>query len=177
MSISVCVSVCPQGYCQNHTHDLYQKFFVHVAYVRDSVLLWHVYDRLHRLLLGRGFLPQWKCIISRERGGGMAVHSAGEVCYLRLPYFFCGVITSSSCDCSIQYIFATNHFGGPGRAIGHVCVWTITCEQNDVWPRHLASWFNLTLCGSNLEVKVTNKSSWSREELKAKQLLKQPSTA
>jgi len=42
MSISVCVtaslSVCPQGYLRNHTRDLYQ-FFVHVAYVRGSVLL------------------------------------------------------------------------------------------------------------------------------------------
>jgi len=78
------------------------------------------------------FFPNENALSAGKGGGGMAVHSAGEVCYQRLPYFFCGVITSSSCDCSIQYIFATNHFGGPGRAIGRVCVWTITCEQNDV---------------------------------------------
>jgi len=28
----VCLSVCPAGYLQNHTRDLYE-FFVHVAYV------------------------------------------------------------------------------------------------------------------------------------------------
>jgi len=33
--------------------DLYQ-YFVHVAYVRGSVLLRHVDDRLHRLSAGRG---------------------------------------------------------------------------------------------------------------------------
>jgi len=33
------------------------KFFVHVAYVCGSVLLRHVYDRPHRLSLGRGDGP------------------------------------------------------------------------------------------------------------------------
>jgi len=47
------VSVCPRGYLRNHTRDLY-PFFVHVAYVRGSVLLWHVDDRPHRLSAGRG---------------------------------------------------------------------------------------------------------------------------
>ena len=78
----VCLCVCPWGYLRNHTQD---KFFVHVAYVRGSVLLRHVYDRPHRLSPGRGFLPQWKCIIGRKRGIG--VHSVGEVCYLRLPCY------------------------------------------------------------------------------------------
>jgi len=45
--MSVCLSVCPRAYLQNHTRDLYQ-IFVHVAYVRGSVLR-HVDDRLHRL--------------------------------------------------------------------------------------------------------------------------------
>jgi len=74
---SICVSVCPRGYFQNHTRDLYQ-IFVDVAYVRGSVLLRHVYDRPHRLSPERGFLPLLKCIIGRERG--MGVHSTGEVC-------------------------------------------------------------------------------------------------
>jgi len=34
----VCVSVCPRGYLRNHTRDLYQ-IFVHVAYVRGSVII------------------------------------------------------------------------------------------------------------------------------------------
>jgi len=47
------MSVCPRGYLRNHTRDLYQ-FFLHVAYVRGPVLLWHVYDSPHRLSAGRG---------------------------------------------------------------------------------------------------------------------------
>ena len=47
MSMSVCVSVCLRGYLRNHTRDLYH-IFVHVAYVRRSVLLRHVDDRPHR---------------------------------------------------------------------------------------------------------------------------------
>ena len=63
----VYLSVCPRGYVRNRTRDLYQ-IFMHVAYVRGSVLLRHVYDRPHRLSPGRGFLPHWKCIIGWERG-------------------------------------------------------------------------------------------------------------
>jgi len=51
--VSVCPSVCLQGYLRNHTRDLYQ-IFAHVAYVRGSVILRHVYDRLHPLSTGRG---------------------------------------------------------------------------------------------------------------------------
>jgi len=39
--VCVCLSVCPAGYLWNHMYDLYQ-FFVHVAYLRGSVLLWQV---------------------------------------------------------------------------------------------------------------------------------------
>jgi len=57
MSMSVLgLSVCPSGYLQNHTCDLYQ-IFVHAACVRSSVLLQHVDDRLHHVSPGRGFLP------------------------------------------------------------------------------------------------------------------------
>ena len=37
--VSVCVSICPRGYLRNHTRDLHQVCFVHVAYGRGSVLL------------------------------------------------------------------------------------------------------------------------------------------
>jgi len=53
---NACLSVCPRGYLQNHTRDLCH-IFVHVACVRGSILLRHVYDRLHRLWPGKGFLP------------------------------------------------------------------------------------------------------------------------
>jgi len=51
--LSVCLSVCLRWYLRNHTRDLYQ-IFVHVVYVRGSVLLRHVDDRPHRLSAGRG---------------------------------------------------------------------------------------------------------------------------
>jgi len=54
MSMSVCVSVCPRGYLQNHMRGLSIRFFAHVAYIHGSVLLRHVDDRLHRLSAGRG---------------------------------------------------------------------------------------------------------------------------
>ena len=78
-SMSVCLWVCLSVHT---TCAIFTKFFVRVACVRGSVL-WHVYDRSHCLSPGRGFLYHWKCIIGRERG--MVVHSAGKVCYLRLP--------------------------------------------------------------------------------------------
>jgi len=61
MSMSVCLSarISPEP----HARPL--PIFVHVAYVRGSVLLPHVDDRPHRLSAGRG--------------GGDGVHSAGEV--------------------------------------------------------------------------------------------------
>jgi len=45
------------AYISGTTHAIFTKFFLHVAYVRGLALLRHVYDRLHRLSPGRGFLP------------------------------------------------------------------------------------------------------------------------
>ena len=62
-----------------------------------------------------------------------------------------------SAHCSTQYstVTAPNHFSGPGKAIGLLCVclcvWTITSELNDIWPRYLARWFILTLSRSSLK--------------------------
>ena len=63
------------------TRAIFAKFFMHVACVRGSVLLWHIYDRPIDYRR-EGVFFALKCIIGRERG--MGVHSAGEVCYLRL---------------------------------------------------------------------------------------------
>ena len=48
MSVSVCLSVCPRGYISGTTRAIFTKFFVHVVYIRGSVLLRHVDDRQGR---------------------------------------------------------------------------------------------------------------------------------
>jgi len=60
--LSVGLSVCPTGYLRNHTRDLYQ-FFVHVACVRGSVLLRHVYDKPvdYSSPLRMHYRPERKC--------------------------------------------------------------------------------------------------------------------
>jgi len=45
VSVCLCVFVCPRSYLRNYTSDLHQ-FFLHVAYGRDSVLLWRRSDTL-----------------------------------------------------------------------------------------------------------------------------------
>ena len=104
-SASVCLSVCPTGYLRNHMRDLYQ-IFVHVAYVRGSVLLRHAspiagkgfsspLTMHYNALAGKGIIrsPVTSCNtrdhsvaavfaengIGRDGGDGMEVHSAGEV--------------------------------------------------------------------------------------------------
>jgi len=64
--VCVCVSVClsVRQNISGTTRAIFTKFFVHVAYVRGSVLLWHVDDRPHRLSAGRE--------------GVTGVHRAGE---------------------------------------------------------------------------------------------------
>jgi len=46
-------------------------------------------------------------------------------------------------------LLITDHFGGPGRSVGPVCVclsyvWTKTFERFDLWPGYLECWFILT---------------------------------
>jgi len=74
---SVCLFVCLSAKISPEPHPRSLPIFVHVACVRSSVLLRHVYDRPHRLSPGRGF-PHWKYIIGQEMG----VRSADKVCCL-----------------------------------------------------------------------------------------------
>jgi len=53
--VSVCVSVCLSERISPEPHVRSLPVFVHVAYVRGSVLLRHVYDRPHRLSSGSGW--------------------------------------------------------------------------------------------------------------------------
>jgi len=64
MSISVCVSLSVREDISETTSAFFTNFFVHVTYVRGSVLLRHVDDRPHRLSAGRGWRectvrPNW----------------------------------------------------------------------------------------------------------------------
>ena len=75
-----------------------------------------------------------------------------------------------SCRCRPLF---TDHFNGPGRAVGqvcvcvcvYVCVRTITFELDDLRLRCMAGWFSLmTLSRSGSSVKVRSQSSRSHEE-------------
>ena len=66
---SVCLSVRED--ISGTTFALFTKFFMHVACVRGSVLIRHVYDRPHRLSPERGFLPL-KNALSAGKGDGSA---------------------------------------------------------------------------------------------------------
>jgi len=91
MSMSVCVSVCPRGYLQNHARSL-------LNFCASCLCPWlgppSTYLRQAASpIAGKGFpLPQ-KFIIGRERG--MGVHSAGEVCFI----YHCLVCVVSVINC------------------------------------------------------------------------------
>jgi len=53
-----CVCLSVREDISGTTRAVFTSFFVRVAYVRDSVLLRHVYDRPHRLSPRRGFLSR-----------------------------------------------------------------------------------------------------------------------
>jgi len=80
MSISVCLAVCLSVHedISGITRALFTEFFVHVAYERGSVLLWHVDDRPHHLSLERRW---WEC-------------TARAKCNLRLPCFVLETVDS-----------------------------------------------------------------------------------
>jgi len=70
LSVSLCARLSPEPQARSL---VFTNFFVHVAYVRGSVLLWHVDDRPHRLSAGR----EWR------------VCTAWAKCNLRWPCSFC----------------------------------------------------------------------------------------
>jgi len=54
--LSVCLSVCPLAYLENHTAELHE-IFVHVACGRGSILLWRRCDTLcTSFFCGRGYI-------------------------------------------------------------------------------------------------------------------------
>ena len=87
ISMSVCGSVCLSARISPESHARSFQIFVHVAYVRGSVLLRHVYDKPHRLSPGRGFVLYWKCVINRGRGWGCTAQATYAI-YLPLSQIF-----------------------------------------------------------------------------------------
>jgi len=87
MSMNICLSAClpaclpVQQHISGTTRAIFAKFFVRVAYVRDSILVQHVDDRPHRLLPGRGCTACAKCNI---RLPCYCCWTATGVCYLLL---------------------------------------------------------------------------------------------
>jgi len=77
----VCLSVCPRGYLQNHTRDLYQVLCM-LSLVRGSVLLRRVYDRLIAYRREGVFFPTENAL---SAGKGGWEFTARANCYLRLP--------------------------------------------------------------------------------------------
>ena len=55
LGVSVCLSIRKD--ISGTAREMFTKFFVHVAYVRGLVVLRHVYNRPHRLSLGRVYFP------------------------------------------------------------------------------------------------------------------------
>jgi len=111
--MSVCVSVC--GYVclsarispEPHSRSLL-NFFMHVAYVRGSVLLRHVYDRRRVVYRREGVFFLIENALSAGKGSGSAQRGR-SICYLRLPCFSCRteangllVITSSRAAASLK---------------------------------------------------------------------------
>jgi len=95
MSASVCLSdkISPEP----HARSL--SLFVHVAYVRGSVLLRHAYDGPHRLSPGRDFLPPLT----------MHYKSLAAKWITRPPITSC-----STRDHSVAAVFANNGIGWEG---------------------------------------------------------------
>jgi len=103
--------------------------------------------------------------------------------HMFLPISLPGVLWSSSSFSKICLKYNYGYFGGPGRAIGRVCVCvcvcvrTITFELGDLRSRYMAWWFIRKRCRSYSKIKVTGQSSQSQKETITQQLLRRPTVA
>jgi len=79
--LSVCVSVCPTGYFRNHKRNFYQFLCMLPMSVARSCS--DMFTIAASPLAGKGFSSPFK--MHYRPGKGVRVHSAGKVCYLRLP--------------------------------------------------------------------------------------------
>jgi len=88
--LSMCLCVCLSVRIFPETHSRSLPILCACCLCPGSVLIRHIYDRPHRLSPGRVFFPIENALSAGK--GGMGVHSAGEVCYLRLPC--CGFVVT-----------------------------------------------------------------------------------
>jgi len=79
-------------------------------------------------------------------------------CRYNLPRCTIRVVEAVPDNCFVAYCHITDHFSGPGREIGPVCVsvWVSGqwLELHDLWPRYLARRFFLIISRSKSKVKV-----------------------
>jgi len=83
--LRVCLSVCLSARISPEPHAQSLPIFVHVAYVHGSVLLRHLYDRPHRLSLGRG--SPIENALSAGKGDGSAQHGRSMQSTIALLHF------------------------------------------------------------------------------------------
>jgi len=116
------------------------------------------------------------------------IYCAGDTCLhmsvYMMAYFISHLRTAISAHrlllfdgLDMPHVMFTDHFSGPGTAVGLMCVgvsvyvclsqwttyyqsnsslaWTVTLKLNDLWPRYVACWFTLilSLCRSRFKVK------------------------
>jgi len=90
--LSVCVSVCLRGYLQNHACSSLPNFLCMLPVsVHYSVLLQHVYDRLHRLSPGRVFF-RIKTLYRPGKGDGSAQRGRSVLSTIALLLLCCAVL-------------------------------------------------------------------------------------
>jgi len=87
VGLSVCMSVCPTGYFRNHKRDLYKFLCMLPMSVARSSSDMFTIGRI--AIAGKGFSSPFK--MHYRSGKGVGVHSAGKVCYLRLPCSLWGI--------------------------------------------------------------------------------------
>ena len=101
------------------TRAIFTNFFVYVACVRGSVLLWHAYDRPHRLSLGRG--SPVKCY-RPGKGDGSAQRGRSVLSTIALLMVYCCAAGSTA----VMYTSGVVHVLDSGQSVELDCVFAMT---------------------------------------------------
>ena len=134
--VCVCLSVCPRGYLQNHTRDLY-LIFVHVTCVRGSILLRHVYGIGRIAYRRKGIFFPIENALSPGKGVWQCTARANMLSTIALFCVFERFVMVALCNRADHYIFilflSSSSFFFP-RLISAVGDWMFTILWHMVWP-------------------------------------------